>query len=153
MHERAGDIFKQQDADGICFTSNGVVKKNGELVMGAGIAKAFKERWANLPKWYGGHVKAHGNCVRGFHIPMDGTMSHHVWVFSYPTKHDWREMSNLDLIIQSAHQLVELVNIQGLKHVYLTRPGCGHGGLSWDTVRPLIGPILNDRFTVLVPEG
>ena len=35
--------------DAICCTTNKIVKNNGELVMGAGIAKQFKAKYPDLP--------------------------------------------------------------------------------------------------------
>jgi hypothetical protein len=46
--ELIGDIFQQRDADAICFTSNGIVKSDGTLTMGAGIAKSFRDRYTHL---------------------------------------------------------------------------------------------------------
>ena len=37
--------------DAICVTTNGVVKRNGELVMGAGVAKQFANKFANIQKF------------------------------------------------------------------------------------------------------
>ncbi len=36
-----------------------------------------------------------------------------------------------------------------LDKVYLVRPGCGNGQLKWEDVKPLIAPILDDRFIVV----
>jgi hypothetical protein len=80
MLEQRGDIFSQADADAICFTSNGIVKSNGELVMGAGIAKQFRERWPELPKFFGNWVKKYGNHVGFWHD------ANFLAIISFPTK-------------------------------------------------------------------
>ena len=36
-----------------------------------------------------------------------------------------------------------------LDKVYMARPGCGNGQLKWEDVKPLIAPILDDRFIVV----
>ena len=52
MKEVKGDIWKS-DCDIIAITTNGVVKKNGELVMGRGIASQAKQRYPDIPKILG----------------------------------------------------------------------------------------------------
>ena len=150
--ERTGNIFNQSDADAICFTSNGVVKANGELVMGAGIAKAFRDKWPALAKRAGHCVKNAGNRVHWLITAPVGIGNKHISIVSFPTKHDYKHQSDLRLISSSAEQLVSLTNIYKWNKVYLTRPGCGLGGLDWRTqVRPLLTPILDDRFIILTP--
>ena len=46
-----------QKADAICFTSNGIVKKDGKLIMGAGVAKQFRDRFFGLDQESGALVK------------------------------------------------------------------------------------------------
>ena len=144
MIERCGDIFDQPDGDAICFTSNGVVKANGELVMGGGVAKAFYNKQPGLAKEFGFKVKAYGN-----HVHWTG-VEWKQWVVSFPTKNHWKNPSSLKLIAQSAKELVELTNEKGWKKVYLPYPGIGLGGLNKEDVRKVISPILDDRFIVLV---
>lgn len=156
MKEITGSIFHQIDADAICVTTNGVVKANGELVMGAGIALIFAKKWPSLPIELGNAVKKNGNIVhvnRGWTISpnrLETMPSYHI--VSFPTKHHWKDKSNLELIRQSAEQLVDLTNKQQWKKVVLPRPGCGLGQLDWETVKAVIEPILDDRFYVIVPK-
>ena len=54
MEEIAGNIWDYYDkGHWIVITTNGTVKKNGENVMGAGIAKQASQRFPTLPKWCG----------------------------------------------------------------------------------------------------
>lgn len=155
MLERVGDIFQQPDADAICFTSNGVVKQNGELVMGAGIAKAFRDRFPSIARDFGHDVTSNGNHVYRHRYALNKAMSKHIWVFSFPTKDDWRDKSSMELITQSASELLLETSNSAMawNRVYLTRPGCGLGGLAWSDVKEAIAGILDDRFTILVPQG
>jgi hypothetical protein len=152
MIEIVGDIFEQRDADAICFTSNSIVKANGELVMGAGIAKAFKDRWPYLAVYFGQLVKTCGNKVHVCDI-ADGKGYRRI--FNFPTKNHFKDKSDLNLIVDSAKQLVEIVNQMEIfskkkSKIYLTKPGCGLGGLNWETqVKPAIKDILDDRFYVV----
>lgn len=145
MIEQVGNIFEQVDAYAIGFTSNGVVKRQGgDLVMGAGVAKLFKEKYPVLPKIFGELVRTKGNHVyftAHYGAPL---------IFSFPTKKHFAEKADLKLIEQSAKELVIYVTEQKFNIVYLCKPGCGLGGLDWETqVKPVISPILDDRFIIL----
>lgn len=73
-----------------------------------------------------------------------------VRVLTCPTKHDWRDRSDLTLIRRSCEQLVAICDKFGVRTCYLPRPGCANGGLDWETqVRPVVEPILDDRFVVV----
>lgn len=161
MKEVKGDFWKfAKYADAICVTTNGVVKANGELVMGKGIALQFAQRWPRLPMLAGQLVEGLGNHVHyvAAQFPeIDGT-DHTVRVVTFPTKHHWRDKSDLNLIIQSAKELVKLANGDPTSRsrwekVLLTRPGCGNGGLDWEReVKPAIQNILDDRFVIVSPN-
>jgi hypothetical protein len=65
----------------------------------------------------------------------------------------WMARSDLGLIESSAKQLVALSNEYGFASIILPRPGCGAGERSWeDEVRPLLDPILDNRFWVITFE-
>ena len=160
MIEILGDVLKQKDANAICFTSNGVVKSDGTLTMGAGNALAFKKKFDWVAKTAGEYVKKNGNVVGALGwdtydnsyldaIPYDPDYIPKRWVLNFPTKNHWKAPSDLALIIRSAKRLVELTNEHGWKKVYLCRPGCGLGQLSWEhKVKPALLNILDDRFFI-----
>lgn len=69
---------------------------------------------------------------------------------AFPTKTHWREKSDLALIERVARELAEFLDRCEFDGVLLPRPGCGLGGLSYESeVRPLLEPILDDRVTVV----
>lgn len=155
-------------ADAKCITTNGYVKVNGNLVMGAGVAGQAQARYPNFPKVAGRAVTQYGNIVHAFRsdqlrqnnwsrynrsmthgsIPVDDE-----WFITFPVKHVWYENADLELIKRSAHQLMDLLNepafLPIFKTVLLPRPGCGNGHLTWEDVKPVIEPILDDRVTVI----
>lgn len=131
----------------VCVTTNGIVKRNGHAVMGAGIAKEANQRFSCsktlgcLLLKYGNHVydlgEAHGDC---------GTFR----LISFPTKNHWKDDSSIDLIRQSAVELTDLCNRIDIQTCYLTPPGCGCGHLDWDTqVKPVLDELLDDRFIIV----
>src|SRR5216683_7097887 len=72
--------------------------------------------------------------------------SHSQTSFSFPVKQPWIEPADPDPIQQSARQLWYAFWKMHLDKVYMARPGCGNGQLKWEDVKPLIAPILDDRF-------
>lgn len=131
----------------VCVTTNGIIKRDGTAVMGAGIAKTANLRFKVAEK-LANSIRTNGNIVSDLGTYYWKTSRFHLVAF--PTKHDWRNPSDLQLIEQSAKQLVALANTNDFQHIFLTRPGCGCGQLDWETqVKPILTPILDDRFTIV----
>lgn len=132
-------------SDAVCITTNGIVKKDGKAVMGAGIAKEANNLYF-LDEELALHLTNTGN------VPHIFTRKgrHGCYLISFPTKHDWRNDSDLTLIARSAELLKELADRRHISACYLTPPGCGCGKLDWETqVKPVLEPILDDRFTIV----
>ena len=63
---KKGDIFEDEHIlDFVCITTNSILNKNGELVMGAGVAKRAKDLHKELPKLFGDAIKSR-NAISGF---------------------------------------------------------------------------------------
>ncbi len=145
MLTQHGDIFtcpRQNDA--ICVTTNGMIKNNGKAVMGAGIAKIFDQKF-NVSGVLADNLKATGN--HAYDLGIYGNGFH---IFSLPTKDNWHNDSKIELIEQSCHELVNLMNRLNLNKCYLPLPGCACGHLNPDNVIPLIIQILDDRFVLVL---
>ena len=143
MKELRGDIFTLE-ADAICITTNGIIKKNQEAVMGAGIALAAKKYYPNLPLTLATKLRIGGNHV--YHIPQANKVN----IVTFPTKYHWRDDSDALLIEQSCNELIELTDEKGWTNILLPRPGCSNGKLEWRDVKLIIEPLLDDRFTVVI---
>ena len=146
MKEITGNIF-DLNADVLCVTTNNQVRADGLAVMGAGVAKQFAQQFPRLASFFGEDVRYKDSRVFVAAFTDDPRK-----VVSFPTKYDWRDKSDLNLIIQSAHSLVKLTDFNEWSQVVMTRPGCGNGGLNWETqVKPAIQDILDDRFIIVTP--
>lgn len=138
MREAVCDIWAQRY---IVITTNGVLDRNNDLVMGAGVALEAKKRYPDLPSILGSVVQARGNVPHVF-------MTEKQTVISFPTKHHWREESDPELIRCSAEHLVSLADLYCFPEIHIPRPGCANGKLIWKNVKEILEPILDDRFVV-----
>ena len=148
MKEIKGDIFDYIGiADAICVTTNGIVKKDGSLVMGAGNAKLFSNRYPELAKVLGNKIKSSGKNIvfKG----VEAKDNQGTYILSFPTKEDYRSKSNKELIRRSAIRLKYLADIHKLNNIIIPCPGIGCGGLNKADVINLLKDILDDRFTII----
>jgi hypothetical protein len=155
MIEKLANLW-DEPCDARCITTNGFIKKNGSLVMGAGVAGQAQARYPNLPKIAGDFVQTYGNIVGIFTVEhLLGEYKpwkEHEYFITFPVKHAWYEKADLALIERSAYELMAALNEPGFiawKKVLLPLPGCGNGQLSWSDVKPVIAPILDDRVWVI----
>ncbi|MCK5014930.1 MAG: hypothetical protein KAS66_14050 [Candidatus Omnitrophica bacterium] len=148
MKESNKDIW-ETELDAICVTTNGVVTKNG-LVMGKGFALQVSERFPGIAKFFGKCVQHQGNVP---HLYRNYPLIKESYIISLPTKHHWRDPADIILIEMSIKLLVKIADDHlHLKRIGMTRPGCGSGGLDWNSVKPVIEPLLDDRFIVFKKE-
>lgn len=147
----------------ICIPTNGIVKDDGQAVMGAGAALESAQKFWEVPYRLGELLQKHGNKVhllqtftRSDYVPRVDTTKFYqmeqvvVSMYSFPTKHHFREKSDLALIEKSCEEIRKLYNVEVWKNkvlpdkkpwiptVVIPRAGCGCGGLDWETQVKLI---------------
>lgn len=152
MLEVYGNIWDlaNDDYDALVITTNGFVKSNGDAVLGRGIAKEATERYFGIAKTLGIFLRERGNYP---HILVHSRPS----IVSMPVKPQWgpngemgwKAKAEIPLIRDSAEVLVNIADTEGWDRIIMPRPGCGNGKLTWEEVKPIIEPILDDRFTVV----
>ena len=151
MREISGDMFSPvyiKFADAICVTTNGVVKKNGSAVMGAGNALQARKIFKGLDLDLGRLIKKNGNIVQIIRFEM--IHGKKIPIVSFPVKHNWWEKADLELIRKSLDQLSAEIKFNQWKKVILPRPGCMNGKLSWLTeVKPLLELFMDDQIYVI----
>jgi len=143
MRELVGDLWEEH-ARGrvVAITTGGLVDRHGCCAMPRGCARQANERFEGLAWTLGQQIEAFGN-----HVFDLGRR-----IVSFPVENSPFEVPSLGLIERSARELVELVDYKGWPEVVLPRPGCGGGGLDWQSVRPLLEPLLDERFVVISLE-
>lgn len=114
-------------------------------VMGAGVALAFKLKY---PKMFEAYAKA---CAQRLIKPgkpqvwMEYDIFHRngLTIINFPTKDDWRDPSEYAFIENGLVWLADYLWTQPGKTITVPALGCGHGGLDWEIVRPMILKYLN----------
>lgn len=139
-----------QNGEAMCVTTNGIVKANGGAVMGAGIAKQANNLF-HLEFKLGKYLKQYGNRVFNMGSFSNGIRT--FTVITFPTKYNWKDNSDVTLIVKSCEQLVAMCDKFNITKCYLTPPGCGCGNLGYETiVKPWISQILDDRFIIVLKK-
>lgn len=166
MKEAKGNMW-DMSCDAICISTNGFVKSNGECVMGRGIAKEAAEFFPEMPKLLGDRIKKYGNVVNKLRhyegvaivsFPVKPEMNPFLNSKSEVVKHmqskfrvgdqvpGWSCVADINIIEQSARQLLFLTNRNNWDKVLIPYVGTGAGELKWADVKPVLDNILDNRF-------
>ena len=143
MTEQTGDLWSfHRDGHTVAITTNGIVNRADQCVMGRGVAFQAKVLMPGLPLDLGLLIKKHGMQVE--HLTD-------YRIVAFPVKYHWSEPADLELIARSANQAVALLDSGAVpkSQLYLPRPGCGDGKLDWGDVKRIIAPILDNRFVIV----
>lgn len=111
--------------------------------MGGGCARQAAERYPNLERDLGDHLRTNGNHVAVFRYGEE-------YILNFPTKTHYRNQSSLALIERSAWELMEFTGV--FTTIVLPRPGVGLGRLLWADVRPVLADIFDDHIHVITWE-
>lgn len=127
-----GDIW---DFDGYkIITTNFSVNKNGEAVMGRGLAYQAAQKFPALKKEYGK--------ILSEQMFTYTTIFQEYKLIMFPVKRYWYEKADINIILASLKELVDLE--QRLKEqIYMPIPGVGYGELNKELVLQLITAYLD----------
>lgn len=139
-----------------CATTCGMIKKNGELVMGKGSALELVRYNNLLPSLFAKEITKHENDERGFYkygfvsVECDG-----IRYGAFQTKLNPFEDSSESLIEFSCWRLYEwLDQNEGIVHIPF--PGIGNGNLKRENVEFILDSILysfSDRIKIYCRQG
>jgi hypothetical protein len=111
---------------------NRIIKADGDLVMGAGLAKVVADNWPNVPRSFALQLRAYPRQMPFCNVPFDRHGTRSVQLVGFPTKKHWSDDSSLTLIASGLHRLRTLMlGDDDVQTVLMPHLGCGHGGLSW----------------------
>ena len=149
----------QKDTEVLVCTTNNIIKNNGDLVMGAGIALAFNQEFPFLAQRWGRVIEG---MAEGGHtdygVVLDGPRTfgnNTVYLAGIQTKRHWKDPSPIELVVESTKKLRDLADLLCWTRVICPAFGCSNGGLTWKEVEKKISKILDDRFIIigLSPDG
>ncbi len=131
---------------------------NTEGVMGKGIALQFKRAYPRVYEDYRAACEAGRVEIGKMHVVDLGAMGGGPnWVINFPTKGHWKSKSRLQDIRSGLIALAATVQELGIKSIAVPPLGCGHGGLLWADVEPMIrevlDPIAGLRVELYAPTG
>lgn len=129
--DAAGNLL-EADAEALVNTVNTVG------VMGKGIALQFKRAYPAMFKDYARAAKNDELALGRMHVWPTGQMSGPKFVINFPTKGHWKSRSRLTDIETGLDDLVTVVRVNGIRSIAVPPLGCGHGGLDWAVVEPVI---------------
>lgn len=129
------------ELDYIGVTTNSTLKKTGDLVMGAGIAKEAKKRYPECPKFFGEIVKKR-NAENGFY----GMIIYNK-IFALQTKVHWRDKSPIEVVEKSLAMLSVAAGAAPHMKIGIPFPAINNGGRSVEDIMPLLQK-LPDNITV-----
>ena len=147
------------DVQAAVITLNNVIKNDGSLVMGAGQSLQANKTFPLLARNWGMLIKGMSEGGHNdFHLVIDGPRQYNrdvLYLVGLQTKRNWKDPSDLDLIVESCKRLRDLADTLHWDRIIVPALGCGYGNLKWSEVEKKIGKILDDRFIIigLSPDG
>lgn len=138
------------DTDIFMITTNPIIRKDGAVVMGRGIAEEAKQRYPTIPYDF-------GNALKELHPEVDqwnvGCIEKYeetsIWWFM--VKDHWRNKASLTIIGESVFQLRYGFDWSKPRRIDLNFPGIGNGHLNKKDVLPLL-EVLPDNVHIWQKE-
>lgn len=107
-------------------------------VMGKGIALQFKRAFPDMFDDYSAAVKRGEVELGRMHVWHNEQLAGPRLIINFPTKQHWRGGSRLQDIEAGLDDLVAVMRKHDIRSIAIPPLGCGHGGLEWADVAPLI---------------
>lgn len=153
MLDVPGDMWKV-GADAKVIPINWNTRRNGDAVMGAGVALQAYGKYPLLAREWGALIAANEPMVL-----VSSTYAPQLALIGMPTKWNyWDRQADLVMIVRAAKALPDLATLNKWERIVLPRVGSGLGRLPWFVVWSHLRHILDDRFIVVhtyaqAPEG
>jgi len=142
MEHKTGNLFdpELEDAPDLrLFTANGVVKRNGELVMGAGAAKMAKRLDPEAPAAFGRLAREEGAYDERFGAYVYGLLvDRERGLGAFQTKFHYKGCASIDLIALAAQKLAVFAERNPDLRIAVNYPGVGLGGLQREQVTAVL---------------
>jgi O-acetyl-ADP-ribose deacetylase (regulator of RNase III) len=122
-------------------------------VMGKGIAEKFKKAY---PDMFEDYVRRCDEREVTPGVPYVFVVRPGRQILNFPTKKHWRGESRLDWVSRGLDEIESRWADWNIQSLAVPPLGCGHGGLAWNDVEPLIVEKLSSlpiRVELYVPEA
>ena len=115
---------------------------NCKGVMGSGLALQFKEAYEDMFEAYKQACTENKVQLGKMHVwkqeGQSSLISETSIIINFPTKHHWKDKSNLEDIKLGLQDLRKVIAQEKIDTIAIPQLGCGLGGLDWPDVEPLI---------------
>ena len=138
-----GDVFNS-DCDYIGITTNSIVKRNGELVMGAGNAKVAANKFKHLPKFFGDRIVKDGLVGKFYGIIKCGKY------FAFQTKRHYKDKSDIRDVYESITILKDIAERNADKTFAIPFPAINNGGLKREDVEGYLARLPDNVFVYIL---
>ncbi len=137
MTYKYGNLMNHiDDYDIVLFTSNSVIKNNGALVMGAGIALDFRERFKDLDKRIGERIR---HLSEYNLLVLESQVSYgDISVGALQTKVHFKDNSPMELVLRSIAELKKFASSHKEYRIATVFPGIKHGKLSIESLQEFV---------------
>lgn len=127
-------------ADYRIITTNGIVTKDGNAVMGRGVALQAKQKYPGIEKKLGILINVEGNRL---HVLPHG-------LISFPVKHHWKDKADLSLISESVLDLKCLASGMPGRIFAMPLPGTGNGRRTPEEIWPLLQDLPDNVLVIIL---
>lgn len=114
------------------FTGNSVIKSNGALVMGAGVAKVVRDLYPGIDIMFGNQISHYGY----YYVLFTSYEGKTIGVFQ--TKVNYRDKTPLSLLKTSVNALGSFAHSNSNMEFHMNYPAIGHGQLLYEDVRGIV---------------
>lgn len=119
--------------DIVFFTSNQIVKRNGELVMGAGNAKAARDAIPNAA-----YIMGQAFRLKGQQVYAELVCAPSQYLGAFATKQHYKDNSSLEFVLESLKLLTEHAVANPTFRLHIPYPAIGNGGLTRQILDPYV---------------
>ena len=126
-------------------------------VMGKGIALQFKQAYPDNFRQYAKACRASEVMPGQMFVVSTDNLFNPRYIINFPTKRHWKGKSKIEDIKSGLTALIQEIKQLGITSIAVPPLGCGNGGLSWKTVKPLIESAFlelpNVQVLLFEPQG
>ena len=131
-----GDMWNiWNETDHFIITTNRIIKRNGAVVMGRGIAKTVRDKWPGVDVQFGNAIKANINEFGFYGVILGKKLG------LFQVKEHWASKADPGLISASSSALNEYACTYPDQRFDLNFPGIGNGQLKYEDVLPLLADL------------